>query len=925
MPNTPAKRWIGRGSERAHAGWPGRIGPDRHPLGQTARHEAGPAIHHAVRSRGTSSGRHPSVNIPFTHIGGDAMKTLKILAIILMAAAILAPASWGRGGGGCLEKGTPVDTPAGRIPIESLRAGDRVCSVSGGEMKTSTVAGLFEVPTGEYVELALAGSSVRLTPEHPVAVAPGVYRTAGELAAGDSVLMGRNRTVSAQKITGSRRVRIERTAFNLTVFPDGTFLAAGVVVHNKGGGCFLPDTPILRADGTWTSIMQIRPGDELLSFSTDGAIAGTVVQAVIRHQASDYFVVSTPNVVLGVTSEHPFFVGNGTFKTLDALKLGDTIYAYDGNGLTPQKITGLERRYEPTRVYNLQTDAPHTYFAAGLAVHNKGGGGGCFPAGTHITTPDGVKTIEKLVPGDRVLAVGRRVSPTTVSAIHETRRPVFILETDRGTLRTTVEHPLRLAEGGFKPAGELKSGQEILMLNGPKVERARVLGSREQSAEEPVYNLEVDKPHTFVAENVIVHNKGGSSYSSSRSSSSSSSSSGGQSGDDLDVLFIFLIFLGFPLVFFLIFFFALRKRFRPGEELDFLYTRAQIAPKAQQTTKMIEQIASGDSSMSPQTLEALVKDTFAKLQECWQARKYDPMKPLLMPYLYNQHLALIKGMVETREINMLDDLNIERIDLVNVRYTLPPDQREFTALITARVRDYYVEETSGKFLRGDRAAARFQEFWTFQLQDNRWLLREIEQARESDALKDKNFCETVPGLQVEPVAAAARKGGRVSRIDDLLARLAETDKAWDREAIKARVRLVFTHLFIARQSRDPDDIDSGEFFPQITEALIEDVRRRRDQSLTLEYRNLCVRKVDILLARNFRDNSKDEFTTRISAHAQTVVRKEGAVVTEDPDVRAFEEYWTFGRDDSTWKLKQVLPPASAQGLTRMKSFDEERV
>ena len=81
-------------------------------------------------------------------------------------------------------------------------------------------------------------------------------------------------------------------------------------------------------------------------------------------------------VTLRVTPEHPFYVGDGTFRTLEALRIGDRIFAYDGLGLRAQQITGIEHMYTPTRVYNLQTDAPHTFFANGIAVHNKGGGGG---------------------------------------------------------------------------------------------------------------------------------------------------------------------------------------------------------------------------------------------------------------------------------------------------------------------------------------------------------------------------------------------------------------------------------------------------------------------------------------------------------------------------------------------------------------------
>jgi len=40
--------------------------------------------------------------------------------------------------------------------------------------------------------------------------------------------------------------------------------------------------------------------------------------------------------------------------------------------LAPARVTAIERLRAPTTVYNLTVEAPHTYFAGGLAVHNKG-------------------------------------------------------------------------------------------------------------------------------------------------------------------------------------------------------------------------------------------------------------------------------------------------------------------------------------------------------------------------------------------------------------------------------------------------------------------------------------------------------------------------------------------------------------------------
>ena len=233
-------------------------------------------------------------------------------------------------------------------------------------------------------------------------VGRGEYRLADSLNRGDTVYEMRNGQPSATQVLSVRRVAARRPAYNLLVSPGGTFVTEGLVVHNKG--CFLPDSRILRPDGTESPISALRPGDELLAFKPGGRMVQARVREVLRLEVDEYFLLKTDRTTLRVTAEHPFYVGQGTFKTVEALKEGDTVFAWDGQWLAEQRIVSLQKVHERVEVFNLQTDHPNTFFAGQLAVHNKGGGGGCFPAGTKIATPHGPVPIETLASGDEVLA-----------------------------------------------------------------------------------------------------------------------------------------------------------------------------------------------------------------------------------------------------------------------------------------------------------------------------------------------------------------------------------------------------------------------------------------------------------------------------------------------------------------------------------------
>lgn len=850
--------------------------------------------------------------------------TLLVFLFLLIAA----PTAFARGGGGCFESGTPVLTPGGPVAIEQLAPGDAIWTVTDGRLAATKVLSCYRVEPQEYVSISWPGGQVRVTSEHPIAVGPGEFRSAGLLCPGDTVLLWTDSALTPVRLLAVAREPADRPAYNLLVAANGTYLADGLLVHNKG--CFLPDTPITLADGTAVPISSLVPGVTLRAFRPDGTIVSAVVRSVLARQVDDYLVVSTERTVLSVTPEHPFYVGHGTYRTPAVLQPGDMVYVGSADGLRPERILSLALVHARVTVYNLQTDEPHTFFASGIAVHNKGGGGGCFPAGTMVQTPTGERRIETLTPGETVLAVdptGVAVE-TRIEGLYATTSPLLTVVTDIGTLATTSEHPVALVCGGFCAARQLIAGDRILAWRGGITQTATVRKLRAGTEDTTVFNLQVGSPHTFVADGFVVHNKGGGGFGGGGHGGS------GGSVDD----YVFWIIVGIFITYYLIRW-AVTKADKKEQNLDFNYKPSQVAAKAGMTGKLLEFLAKQDPTMAPNKLTETARSTFLKLQSCWQDRKYEPMQPLMMPDLYADHCRQIAGMIQDHEINLIAELSVKRIDLVNVRYTNDPAKREFTALITARARDYYVDDRTQEYQRGDLAAATFQEFWTFHFHGGAWLLREIEQTRESSVLKDENFFEQFTDDQLQQVYGGkpVDQGGptgpwldketadKGTRIERLLNFLGETDKLWNRTAMLERARDVFTRVYLARQAGKLSAEDAAELFPDVAQDLQVELNQKQLQGISLEFRNLCVRKVDLILIRNHdtRQNSEDEWVARISAHAQKIVRRHGQITQQDEDVTPFEEYWTFGRLDGQWKLKEIVPPARGRQLVAQENLDQD--
>ena len=166
-------------------------------------------------------------------------------------------------------------------------------------------------------------------------------------------------------------------------------------------------------------------------------------------------------------------------------------------------------------------------------------------------------------------------------------------------------------------------------------------------------------------------------------------------------------------------------------------------------------------------------------------------------------------------------------------------------------------------------------------------------------------------------------GTKEVRIERMLNFLVQTDKIWDRQTMLETARRVFLEVMAAWESGNEADVPDKELFPEVAAHLRQTLRQNKEQGITLEFRNLCNRKAELILIQNYTDNSKDEFIVRICAHAQKIVRRSGQVIHQDGDVTPFEQYLTMGRLDNQWKLKEILSPQAGESALKQENLDQD--
>ncbi len=842
------------------------------------------------------------------------MRKLTLLFFLLAACLIFA-----RGGGGCFLEGTEIALENGTAPIETLTVGQDVLAFADGQVVQSTVSEIFQVQRDYYYDIVTAHGSVNVTAEHPFYVGNDRFVEAQELKAGDAIYVRDGDSFAPAAILSISRVNVPVTAYNLRVDGEHTFFANGFAVHNKGG-CFPGNTLVSCPDGQ-TSISDLAPGDEILSLY-HGSVVPSTVRSTYSLHVSEYYSIGTEGGSINVTAEHPFYTGGGYVVAQD-LHAGDYIYALRDGAIVREKVLAKALVQEPATVYNLHVDRPRTFFANDYAVHNKGGG--CFLAGTAIATPAGSMPVESVSPGDLVSAFnsdGRVVSAAVAEVYGVQRDYYYYIVTAYGSVNVTAEHPFYVGNNHFVEAQELKAGDSIYVRDGVSLTPATVLSITRVNQPVTAYNLRVDGQHTFFANGFAVHNKGGGGFGAG-------GGTGSTQGDTVCLVTFALIYIFFWL--------CSKRRSGGGSSGEWSSTASVPKDKVYAKAKKISVLLSMWGKADPAWDEKKVKDdaqkTFLKLQQCWQARDYTEMKDLMMPDLWNQHVAQLDAMKARHEINKLDGLQLLDSQLVLVNNYHDKQKDQFTIWFKAAAKDTMVDDRTGNKIRGDTGTGTFEEFWTFQRAGDSWKLKRIDQPEEGMGVVTKEnfdslftpaalarFYEKAGGPEIKKLGVSATREQaegavtesmsaikqRAGKVHNLLNFLAQQNKLWDEETMETMVRSLFISFNVAVEKKDFDAVKDA-LAPDLYGRCMQMAADMQSRKQHIEKRNLAVRDVEVVLVKNYYDNRKDEFTAWVSGQAQTVLvdDKTGKIASGDNYVADFEDYWTFRRDSDAWKLAAI--------------------
>ncbi len=136
----------------------------------------------------------------------------------------------------------------------------------------------------------------------------------------------------------------------------------------------------------------------------------------------------------------------------------------------------------------------------------------CFVAGTKVSTPSGLKSIENVKVGDKVYSYNEEMGKIEAKTVlktykHQDNQIITIKLKNGEEIKSTVVHPYYVVGREWTKAEDVKIGDELLTQDGTKCEVEYV--KIESKGMIDVYNIKVQDNHNYFVSpsNVLVHNK----------------------------------------------------------------------------------------------------------------------------------------------------------------------------------------------------------------------------------------------------------------------------------------------------------------------------------------------------------------------------------------------------------------------------------
>jgi predicted lipid-binding transport protein (Tim44 family) len=165
----------------------------------------------------------------------------------------------------------------------------------------------------------------------------------------------------------------------------------------------------------------------------------------------------------------------------------------------------------------------------------------------------------------------------------------------------------------------------------------------------------------------------------------------------------------------------------------------KIAGRSKATRAILKFLSYTDNWFEKKYVGDVVEEAFRLIKEAVEHRSTRGIERRCTPDCLAEIEEEIQKAKKAHERHIFDRIEVTDVNVLHVEAPAGKERHTFTALVSARSKDYIADDEDDEVVRGDRKTYAYQELWTFRRTPKRWVVELIRPTTDIDSvLESKN-------------------------------------------------------------------------------------------------------------------------------------------------------------------------------------------
>jgi len=158
----------------------------------------------------------------------------------------------------------------------------------------------------------------------------------------------------------------------------------------------------------------------------------------------------------------------------------------------------------------------------------------------------------------------------------------------------------------------------------------------------------------------------------------------------------------------------------------------QIAARQKATKAVLKFLECTDNWFEKKYIADVADEAFRLVKQSVEERSVRGIENRVTPDFLEEVRTEIKKLKKERELHIFGRVQVTDVDVLHVEVPTGKQNHTFTALISAKSRDFFEDDETGELIRGDKKLYMYQEFWTFRRSEKRWLVELVQPTTDAE-------------------------------------------------------------------------------------------------------------------------------------------------------------------------------------------------